>query len=544
MRSSIRKNFTLIFISLVAVLLLIMNLVHSIFLQKYYEKEKIAQMIEAYEAIDSAVYDAVAEGKTLLEIMNDEFDKNAEDSRYTSVFRTLSDRYGIDAVLMDDEGRKAGTSRESQWNGAKLKAYYAFRDVYGYDEKMYYPLWRGKNENNGSDLKRDSIKVISTTDNYTLQSFFDFRSKTNYIECWGTFSDDKTMFLLSMPLVSIEESAQISRTFLNAVTLLILVIGTAAVYLTTGMITKPINDLAGIAERMSHLDFSARYSGNSRNEIGVLGQSMNVMSERLEASILELKEANQRLREDNDLKTRIDDMRKEFIADVSHELKTPISIIEGYAEGLNEGLADSPEDRAYYCGVIIDEAAKMNRLVKQLTTLMSYEMDSNSDECIDFDASELVKSVVQSQSIKLNEAGAVTELKVEDGVIIRGDEFKIEEAFTNYLNNAVNHLDGKKRITVSLERRNGSAVFEVYNDGEPIPEESLNRIWEKFYKVDKSRSRKYGGSGIGLSIVKAIVESHGGSCSVENRENGVAFLFSIPLHNENYLPEEPAVQDD
>lgn len=524
-KPSIRKYFTLIFIVLVASLLIFMNIVYSFFLQRYYETEKISQINEAFEAIDSAAQDAAAEEKTLIQILNDEYNKNTEDSRYTSVFRTISERNSIDVVLLDRYGRMAATSRESEWNATKLRAYIAFRDVYGEDEAMVFPLTRNKTPR----LNYKNIEIINETDNYTMQSFDDQRSKTKYLECWGTLSDNETLFLLSMPLVSIEESVGISRDFLNAVTVVILILGAAAVYLTTGMITKPINDLANIAQRMSQLDFSARYTGKSRNEIGVLGQSMNMMSEKLEASISELKEANARLQEDNDLKTRIDDMRKEFIADVSHELKTPISIIEGYAEGLTEGLADSPEDRDYYCGVIIDEASKMNKLVRQLTTLISYELDSNANDCTDFDAGELIRSVVQAQSRKLNEACAHVVLKMGEETVIYADEFKIEEAFTNYLNNAVNHLGGDRNIVISLVKEDGNALLSVYNDGEPIPEESLDKIWDKFYKVDKSRSRKYGGSGIGLSIVQAIIESHGGSCGVENLENGVRFYFRLPL---------------
>ena len=165
-------------------------------------------------------------------------------------------------------------------------------------------------------------------------------------------------------------------------------------------------------------------------------------------------------------------------------------------------------------------------------------------EGVSFDLSELIRSVLEAQKIRLNEAGAVLITELESPAPVLADEFKIEEAFTNYLNNAINHLDGQKRIRVRLEEAFEGTDHDarrmwkvsVYNDGEPIPEESLDKLWDKFYKVDKSRSRQYGGSGIGLSIVKAVVEAHKGSCGVKNTEEGVEFMFMLPA--EKILDEE------
>ena len=411
------------------------------------------------------------------------------------------------------------------------------------------------------DRSFQPIEILTKTSHYTIQQFNDRRSKTGYLECWGTFSDGDTHFLMSMPIVSIEEGTQISRRFLFGVSAVILVIGAFAVYFTTGFITKPINNLAHISERMSDLDFSVRYEGKQKNEIGVLGASMNSMSEKLEQTILELKDANARLQEDIDAKTKIDEMRKEFIADVSHELKTPISIIEGYAEGLVEGLAEDKESRDYYCGVIMDESAKMNKLVRQLTSLITYEFGENVNDCVSFDLADMAASVLEAQKIRLQEAGAEVITDLASPAPVFADEFKIEEAFTNYLNNAINHLGGQKRIRISLKEvrpevtesvsitdisggtklaggtdsasagaNNSPAEWRlsVYNDGEPIPDESLEKLWDKFYKVDKSRSRQYGGSGIGLSIVKAVVESHNGRYGVQNLDSGVEFWFTLP----------------
>ncbi len=544
MKHSIRKKFTLIFVGLFAVLVLAMLIFYSFFLLRFYRNEKIKQLRTAYETIDSSVVSVAAEGQDLLSILKDDYDQNAQDSESISMLRNLSERSNIDIVMMNSSGTlSAATSRESEWNQMKLKAYISFNEVFGDYEEPFFPIlgdnpYEADNddvqEQDAADnqLKPDgkhtpSIEVLERGDNYVIQLFNDRRSNTSYLECWGQFSDKDTYFLMTMPIASMEDGVSISRAFLISISAVMLIVGAIAVYLTAGLMTEPIINLANISKKVTNLDFSERYTGKQKDEIGVLGDSMNQMSERLEETIRELKEANAKLQEDIDAKTKIDEMRKEFIADVSHELKTPIAIIEGYAEGLVEGIADDKETRDYYSGIIMDEAGKMNKLVKQLTSLISYEFGDDQNDASDFNLTELVNSVLEAQKIRLNEAGAKLSTDMAEKAYVHADEFKIEEAFTNYLNNAINHLEGDRNIRVSLNAEGDSWRLAVYNDGTPIPEESKPKLWDKFYKVDKSRSRQYGGSGIGLSIVKAIVESHGGRYGVINHDSGVEFWLTL-----------------
>lgn len=565
MRHSIRKKFTLIFVGLFAVLVLAMLVFYSFFLLKFYRNEKIKQLQTAYETIDNATVELEEQGEDLLSILKDDYDQNAQDSECISMLRNLSERLNIDIVMMNSAGTlSAATSRESEWNQMKLKAYISFNEVFGDYDDPYFPILGDdpvnpseKSEsadNSGTDgsvdnkdalgsaddksSKKDkkhtpSIEVLERNDNYIIQLFNDRRSNTSYLECWGQFSDNDTYFLMNMPIASMEDGVGISRAFLITISMAMLIIGAVAVYFTTGLITKPIINLAGISEKVTNLDFSERYTGKQKDEIGVLGESMNSMSEKLEETIRELKEANAKLQEDIDAKVKIDEMRKEFIADVSHELKTPIAIIEGYAEGLVEGIAEDKDTRDYYCNIIMDEAGKMNKLVKQLTSLISYEFGDNQNDASVFNLTELVSSVLDAQRIRLDDAEAKVETVLPDEAIINADEFKIEEAFTNYLNNAINHLEGDKHIRIDIHEEDNNWRLSVYNDGTPIPEDSIPKLWDKFYKVDKSRSRQYGGSGIGLSIVKAIIDSHGGSCGVINHEQGVEFWFTIKQYHED-----------
>lgn len=309
--------------------------------------------------------------------------------------------------------------------------------------------------------------------------------------------------------------------------MIVVAISILAIWFLSQRLTKPLEELTDISIRMSNLDFNVKYESGGEDEIGVLGQNFNKMSKELEQTISELKTANNELQKDIEKKERIDDMRKEFLSNVSHELKTPIALIQGYAEGLKECINDEAESRDFYCEVIIDEAAKMNNMVKKLLTLNQLEFgnDQISMEC--FDLTELVRGVVNSAQLLADQKDAQILFVQDTSVYVWGDEFKIEEVVTNYVSNAINHIDGERKIEIKMQRREGHIRLSVFNTGKPIPEEDIDKIWIKFYKVDKARTREYGGSGIGLSIVKAIMESMNQKFGVKNYENGVEFWFEL-----------------
>ena len=292
-------------------------------------------------------------------------------------------------------------------------------------------------------------------------------------------------------------------------------------------ITKPLLKLTEISRRMSNLDFEARYEGGGEDEIGTLGENFNKMSEELEHTISELKTANNELQEDIEQKKQIDEMRKEFLSNVSHELKTPIALIQGYAEGLKECINDDAESREFYCEVIMDESAKMNNMVKKLLTLNQLEFGNDQTAMERFDLTDLVRGVVQAAQLLADQKEAQIAFPQVEPVYVWGDEFKVEEVVTNYVSNALNHVDGDKKIEVKIMRKDNHVRLSVFNTGKPIPEEDLDKIWIKFYKVDKARTREYGGSGIGLSIVKAIMESMHQKFGVVNYDNGVEFWFEL-----------------
>jgi len=261
----------------------------------------------------------------------------------------------------------------------------------------------------------------------------------------------------------------------------------------------------------------------------LLGDNINKMSMALETTISELKTANNELQKDIQQKIEIEQMRTEFLSNVSHELKTPIAIIQGYAEGLAEGVSDDEESRELYCNVICDEAAKMNALVQKLLTLNQLEFGNEPVNMERFDLVTLIKNNIRMSEILLKQNGIRMQLMEHEPIYVWGDEFKVAEVFSNYLSNAIHHCKGDKIIDVRFELKNGVVRTTCFNTGEPIPEDSIPHIWEKFYKVDKARTREYGGSGIGLSIVKAIMESMNREYGVDNYTNGVAFWFELEI---------------
>ena len=292
---------------------------------------------------------------------------------------------------------------------------------------------------------------------------------------------------------------------------------------------KPILKIADIANQMANLDFDVRYPVHTKDEIGLLGHSINALSDKLENTILELKSANNELQKDIQNKIQIDEMRKEFLSNVSHELKTPIALIQGYAEGLQDNINDDQESREFYCEVIIDEANKMNKMVKKLLTLNQIEFGSDQVHFERFDIVQVLRSSVNSATLLAEQKDAEILFYETDPVYVWADEYMIEEVITNYISNAVNHVDGERVIRVTMERRGDVERISVFNTGKTIPEEDLDKIWIKFYKVDKARTRAYGGNGIGLSIVKAIMDSMNQKCGVINHEIGVEFWFDIAV---------------
>lgn len=388
----------------------------------------------------------------------------------------------------------------------------------GQNSVMYKGLWNIMNNN------LDKISDEINKQGYAIMTNSN-KSMGTSINLIGYLDGDFTV-IISTPMESIQTSARLSGQFTMYVGLILIICGAIAMYLYSRQFTKPIEDMAKAANQMSHLDFDMKVPTGSDDELGRLGNSINELSSKLELTISELKTANNELQKDIEQKVQIDEMRKEFLSHVSHELKTPIALIQGYSEGLKDNILDDEESKEFYCDVIADEAKKMNRMVQKLLTLNQIEFGDNQVNMERFDITEMIRNMVESSKILVEKQG-VTIIFDEPEMHVWADEFMIEEVVNNYLSNARNHVTDGGIIKVSYCQNGNNLRVKVFNTGNHIPQEDIDKLWVKFYKVDKARTREYGGSGIGLSIVEATMKAHGRDYGVDNVEGGVEFYFEV-----------------
>lgn len=466
--------------------ILIGLIINNVFLEKYYLYNKEKQMVSAYETIDLACIRGIF-----------------EDDSFDVTFDRICSNNNLNVIVTDPY--RVWVVRSSVR-----------------EDRLQQQINRlNETESNGT------YTIIKENSKYILAYQSDETMGEEFIVLFGNLSDDNFIYMRT-PIQSIKESADLTNYFFEMVGFGSLIVGVIVIFLLARSITKPIKRLTDISDRMARLDFDAKYDepGGSR-EVHELGIHMNELSYRLENTFSELKTANNELVKDIAKKEEIDEMRKEFLSNVSHELKTPIALIQGYAEGLVEGISDDPESRDFYCNVIMDEADKMNKMVRKLLTLNQLEFGNDMVEMIRFDLNEVVRGVVNSSQLMAEQKNISIEYDEAEPVYVWADEFKVEEVVTNYLSNAINHAQGEKQIKIWVTRTEDRIRLSVYNTGDVIPEEELDKIWIKFYKVDKARTREYGGSGIGLSIVKAIMESMNQQCGVINHDKGVEFWMEL-----------------
>ncbi len=486
---TIWNQFSIVFVLAMIFVLLLCWLMNTTSLKKYYLWNKQKALYDAYESFNKAANQ---------EILNtDEFDVT---------WQRICNKYNISVIILDAD------SRIVKYSGDNME--FLMRQLM---DSFF---------NREAVEEKQAPRILQEESEYTMQIVKDPRMGTEYVELWGVL-DNGNLFLLRSAVESIEESVRISNRFLLYTGIATIILGTFFLSFVAKRISRPILKLANISERMARLDFDAKYEGGGAAEIELLGKNMNELSETLEKTISELKTANNELQRDIEKKEKTDEMRKEFLSNVSHELKTPIALIQGYAEGLKEEVNEDAESREFYCDVIIDESAKMNTMVKKLLTLNQLEAGNNTVTMERFDLVTLVKNYLQSADILIRQSSAKVRLSMDESAYVWADEFKTEEAFMNYFTNALNHLSGERIVDIKIIQQEKTVKLSVFNTGEPIPEESLPHLWEKFYKVDKARTREYGGSGIGLSIVKAIMESLHQEYGVKNYDNGVEFWLEL-----------------
>ena len=339
----------------------------------------------------------------------------------------------------------------------------------------------------------------------------------------------------------LKNSASVANTFMGMTVVIMLFVAVAASALIAGHLSKPIRQMNAVTRAMSKFDFSQKVTVTGRDEIAQLAMSINILSENTSRLLDELNEKNAKLEKEVEHERALEKMRKEFVSNVSHELKTPIAIIQGYAEGLRLNVAGDEKRRDVYCGIIESESYKMDKLVKQLLELSRLESGQSAITKNAFNLTDMTGEVVK-RIASITDDIEISCLFDDSPRIAYADEMRMEQVLTNYLNNAISHCKYGMRIDVDITEKEYGWRVSVYNTGDHIPDDIAENIWLSFYRADKSRSRENGNCGLGLSIVSTIMKQHGREYGFDNVDGGVSFWFDVARCEEGDLPSEDGAE--
>ncbi len=501
MRRSIRFKMALLLIFLMAATIFATTMMSLVFMQTCFERLVQKSLINSFRNF---------------ELLLDEDSDSDEIKKVLSSVSASANDASLLILDKDSEMTYTTANEEGRMNDSLMMLANLFLN----QEK----LESDEDTDDGTD-ETNSISSLESN-HYVIMQNHDNRLNADYYDLLGQVGD-RYYIAIRRSVSFVDESVDAATYVYLIVGIIAAIIGSIAMFFVVSKFTKPIHNMALVAGRMQELDFDAKVDVKSKDEVGALGNAMNDLSAKLEKTISELKTANIELSEDIEKKEQIDEMRKDFLSHVSHELKTPIALIQGYAEGLKENISDDEESREFYCEVIMDEANKMNIMVKKLLSLNELEFGHNKLDMQHFDVVGLVDNIIHSSSILLQDFDGVLEIQESDPIYVWADEYLISEVITNYLTNAIHYVSSKGEIRIQYILEDKQVRVQVYNSGSHIPEDELDKIWVKFYKVDKARTREYGGSGIGLSIVAATMEAHNKAYGALNMDDGVAFYFYL-----------------
>ena len=491
---SVRLKLFFTLCMVITTIVLILVLVNNVVLEKFYLYNKTKVMKHIYQQI------------------NESYNNKVDNTKIEESLKTLAIKNNLDIVIKSNE------------NIVLLET-----DNYRMNENGELKFFSEINENG------EVIKKLYKENKLKINLIKEENTSVNFIIVSAELDNGYDLYMAT-PTADLQESARISNNVLIAIGSAVIIISGIIASFVSRKFTAPILELNSIAKKMSNLDFTQKYQiDDTDDEINNLGKSINIMSDKLEKTIQQLTVNNSELEKDIERKSKIDEMRKQFISDVSHELKTPIALIQGYAEGLVENVNADEESREFYANVILDEANKMDRLVKQLLELMKLEYGKREFNNENFDIVELINEVIKKCNVMLEENQVdISFDSNSEAVIANADTFYVEQILTNYLTNAVKYSkekDGERKIEINIssDDENKKIRIGVFNTGDNIDDSEMQRIWGRFYKIDSSRNREKGGTGIGLAFVKAIMNNYKNKYGAINRPNGIEFFFELNM---------------
>ena len=316
--------------------------------------------------------------------------------------------------------------------------------------------------------------------------------------------------LISLPLAPVKDTASILKVQLFYITLILLFTALIFAYFLSRSFTRPILEITKVSEEMAAGNFSAKINSQNRDEIGRLASTINYMGEEL---------------------SKIEQLRRDLIANVSHELRTPLSLIRGYAETIRDVTGDVTEKREKQLGIIIEESDRLGRIVDDILDLSQIQAGYVSLNKTQFNINVLLERVIKKFQILSEKTGVYIALENSVDTIVEADEIRIEQVMYNLVNNAFNHTESSGHIIIKAIENKENLRIEVADTGIGISEEDLKHIWDRFYKADKIQGVKATGTGLGLTIVKTILESQGFNYGVESTK-GIGTMFWFEIKNQ------------
>lgn len=485
-----KKIFLITFLALIFLVSLIL-IFQRAFFEKFYINERNKSLVEAVENYRN--------GHSYL--------KDDRNSVFSSMYEFESQN-NTKMCILSPEGQFIYISN----NNAS----------YGTD-RLFNSIFNNLYLNNTKTIS--SGKVFTTT--FDSKEFNSTITVT--ISSMSLFTQNDSVLMTVSSIQPIKEASTALTRFLPYFILGTLFIAVLYSMLLSKYIANPLTKLNKIAIKMSNMDFSERYTPKEDDEINNLGRTLNFLSENLHFALNELKTKNDILQEEVERERQIEEMRKSFIADVSHELKTPIGIIEGYAEGIRDNILKE-ENKNDYLNIIIDEAHKMNKLVMDMLELSKLQSGNIKPKFETFNIIRMIKGSLRKYNGLIKEKSLSVDFNPEfEYSYVNGDTFQIEQVLSNFLTNAIKYSPNNQNISITLEKLNNALLISIKNFGVTIPHEELDNIWSKFYRIDKSRIRDKNSSGLGLSITKGILDLHNSSYGIKNIDNGVLSYFTLPI---------------
>jgi len=366
----------------------------------------------------------------------------------------------------------------------------------------------------------DYIEVAGAQKAYVLETDYPVND-TKWL-VYGDRISTGDIALLQIPIAAIDQTIEAFNAFLMAIGGIIIMLTLIIAGIITADMTRPIIKLTRMAESLRQLKFDQVYTGRRQDELGQLGESFNELSDELETTINALQYEISKDKE-------MDLLRKQFIAQVSHELQTPLSIIKGYVEALEDGVVDSDEERTDYYSIISDESNKMSTMIKELLQLSELESGSFKANMMPVELGNFFDQMSKHYETLLNHSNIGLSYRgLKREAWLMADQMKLEQAFRNMLNNAIKYADDGSQIQLKLKLDNERLTVCIENKGPKIAEDDLSRIFESFYKGVNSDSKE--GTGIGLAVSAQVFKLHKIKYFAKNTDQGVQMITKIKVN--------------